>query len=87
MHKSLHPRDDVDRLYISRKERGIGRASIEDSVVASIQQPENYIEKHTEGLITEIINDTENTMANRMKINRKQKWYMLNAASVLEYIT
>ena len=32
MHKALHPRDDVDRLYLSRKEGGRGIASIEDSV-------------------------------------------------------
>ena len=38
MHKALHPRDDVDRLYVSRKERGRGLASIEDSVDASIQR-------------------------------------------------
>ena len=37
MHKALHLRDDVDRLYVSRKERGRGFASIEDSVDASIQ--------------------------------------------------
>ena len=37
MHKALHPRDDVDRLYVSRKEGGRGLASIEDSVDASIQ--------------------------------------------------
>ena len=37
MHKALHPRDDVDRLYVSRKEGGRGFASIEDSVDASIQ--------------------------------------------------
>ena len=37
MHKALHPRDDVDRLYVSRKEGGRGLASIEDSV--------DYIEK------------------------------------------
>ena len=30
--KALHPRDDVERLYVSRKERGKGFASIEDSV-------------------------------------------------------
>ena len=32
MHKALHPRDDVDRLYVSRKEGGRGLASIEDSL-------------------------------------------------------
>ena len=45
MQKALHPRDDVDRLYGSRKEGGRGLASIEDTVDASIQQLENYIEK------------------------------------------
>ncbi len=39
-------RDDVDRLYVSRKEGGRGLASIEDSVDASIQRLEDYIEKH-----------------------------------------
>ena len=34
MHKALHPRDDVDRLYVSRKEAERGLASIEDSVDA-----------------------------------------------------
>ena len=41
MHKALHPRDDVDRLYVSRKEGGRGLASIEDSVDASIQRLKN----------------------------------------------
>ena len=32
MHKALHPRDDTDRLYVSRKEGGGVVASIQDSV-------------------------------------------------------
>ena len=58
MHKALHPRDDIDRLYVSRKEGRRGLASIEDSVDASIQRLEDYIEKHERGLITAIRNDT-----------------------------
>ena len=73
MHKALHPRDDVDRLYVSRKERGRGLASIEDSLEASIQRLEDYVEKHEGGLITVIGNDTESTMDNRMSITRKHK--------------
>ena len=65
MHKALHPRD-VDRLYISRKEGGRGLASIEDSVDASIQRLEDYIEKHEGGLITAIKINTDNTIDNRM---------------------
>ena len=41
MHKSLPPRDDVDRLYVSRKEGGKELACIEDSVDASIQRLED----------------------------------------------
>ena len=62
MDKALHPRDDVDRLYVSKKEWGSELASIED------------IEKHERGLITAIGNNTDNTIDNRMKITRKQKW-------------
>ena len=43
MNKALHPRDDVDRLYVSRKEGGRGLASIEDSVDAPIQRFKDYI--------------------------------------------
>ena len=74
MHKALHPRDNVDRLYVSRKEGGRGLASTENSVDASIQRLEDYIEKHEGRLITTTRNDTDNTVTNRMTITRKQQW-------------
>ena len=37
IHKALHPRDDVDRRYVSRKEGEREPASIQDSVNVSIQ--------------------------------------------------
>ena len=74
MHKALHPRDDVDSLYVSRKEGGRGFASIEDHVDASIQRLKDYIQKHEGGLITATRNETVNTMNNTMTITRKQKW-------------
>ena len=74
MHKVLHPRDNVDRLYVSRKEGGRGLSSIEDSVDASIQRLEDNIEKHEWGLNTAIKKDTDNTVTNRMTITKKQKW-------------
>ena len=74
MHKAPHPKDDVNRLYISRKLGGRGLASIEDSVDASIQRLKDYIQKHEGGLITATKIDTENTMNNRRTIIRKQKW-------------
>ena len=74
MHKALDPRDDVDRLYVSRKEEGRRLASIEDSVDASIQRLKEYIHEHEGGLNTATRHKIENTMNNRMTITRKQKW-------------
>ena len=45
MNKALYPRDDVNRLCVSRKEWERGIASIEYSVDASIQRLEDYIKK------------------------------------------
>ena len=44
VHKTLHPRGDIDRLKGSRK-GGRGLVSIEDSVAASIQGLEDYTKK------------------------------------------
>ena len=74
MNKALHPGDNVDRLYISRKEGGRGLTSIENRVDASIQWLEDYKEKHERGMITAIINNTDNTIDNRITITRKLKW-------------
>ena len=74
MHKTLHPRYDVDRLYVPRKKGGRGLASIEDSVDTSMQRLEDNIEKYERGLITAIRNNTDNTIDNRMTKTRKQKW-------------
>ena len=74
MHKALHCREDVDRLCVSRKERGGGLTRIKDSVDASIQQLKDYIEKCRGKLITATRNNTDDTRINRTKIIRKQKW-------------
>ena len=74
MRKALPPRDDVDRLYVSRKERGRRLASIKYSVDASVQRLKDYIGKHEIGVITEIRIFTDNMMHNRMIITRKQNW-------------
>ena len=83
MHKAMHPRDDVDRLYVSRKKGGRGLASIEDSVDAWIRLKDS-IEKLEGGLLTATRNDIDKTKTTRndidktktngMTITRKQKW-------------
>ena len=67
MHKALHPRDDVDRLFVSRKEGGTGFISID----TSIQRLEDYIEKYGGNMITATRNNTDNTSINTTKITRK----------------
>ena len=74
MYKALHPRDDFDRLHVSRKDGGGGLANIEDSVDASIQQLEDYIEKWGGILITATRNNTDDTRIGSMEVTRKQKW-------------
>ena len=45
MYETLHPRDDIGRLYVSRKEGGKGLVSIENSVDTWIRWIEAYIKK------------------------------------------
>ena len=73
MHMALHPKDDVDRQYVPRKEGGRRLASIEDSIDTSTGL-EDYIEKHEGALITANRNNTDNAIDNRMTKTRKQKW-------------
>ena len=73
MYKALHPRYDVDRLYVSRKERGIELASIEKRVEASRQRREDYIEKHRRRLITATGKNTDESRTSKPEITRKQK--------------
>ena len=74
MHKALHPRDDVDRIYVSTREGGRGLATIEDRVDASRQRLEDYWIKCGGRLITTTRKITSNTRASKTKITRKQKW-------------
>ena len=48
MHKTLYSRNDVDRLYVSRKEGGRGFACIQVSLDALIQRLNDYIKKSAE---------------------------------------
>ena len=74
MHRTLNFRDDVSRLYVSRKEGGRGLTTNEYSVDASIQQLEDYLEKHGERLITATGDNNNNTRINITKLTRTEKW-------------
>ena len=74
MLKDLHPRDEPERRYVSRKEERRGLASIENSVYASIQRLKDSTEKHEGRLIIATRNNADNTRINGTDITRKQKW-------------
>ena len=73
MHKTLHPRDDVDKLYVPRKGGGRGLANIQDSVDALIQWQKDYIKKRGGRLIAAIRSNTDNTNIKQNKNNQKTK--------------
>ena len=67
MHKALHPRNDEDWLYVSRKEgRRRKLASFQYSIEASIQRIEDYVKKHKGRLIK------YNTHKKKRKKNKKK---------------
>ena len=51
MHRGLHPRSDVDRLYISRKKGGRGLKSVEDVVYEEKCSLFHYLSKSQEPLL------------------------------------
>ena len=81
MHKVLHPRDDVGRLYESRKEGGRGLTSNEDNIDASIQRLEDYIE-NCGGRLSHrkqywLHEDQQNNNNQKTKTGRKATLWML----------
>ena len=81
IHKALHSRDDVDGLYVSRKGEK-GNSSIEDSIDASIQRSEFFIEKCGGRLITATRNNTY-TRNNRKEIIKEIMGRKNNCIEVL----
>ena len=71
MHKALHARDDVDRLYESRKEGEKELASIQNNIDALIKRLEDYMKKYEGRLITATRDNTDNASIKRTKITRK----------------
>ena len=59
MLKTLHTRDDMDRMYVSREEGGRGLTSINDSVYTSIKGLYDDIKKSKERLITATRNSSK----------------------------
>ena len=74
MHKAVHPGDDVDRLYGSKRERKKDLLALKASIDASRERIKDYIEKCGGRLITASRNNTDDTRIKRTEITRKPKW-------------
>ena len=79
MHKALHTRNNIDRLYVPRKEGGRGSTSVEDCVDVAIHGLEKYSKKGEERLIIAASNSNVNlraknitTKSKKTKTERKQ---------------
>ena len=60
MHNGLHPRSNVDRLYIPRREGGRGLMSVEDIVNLATIGLKRYVKESKEKLLVAARGDTEN---------------------------
>ena len=72
---ALHPKADVDRLYIPRKEGGRGLVSIEDCVELAIRGLEVYVHGSEERLIQAVRGDKIDGLetASLLKRSKKEK--------------
>ena len=66
-HKAVHPRDNVDKLYVSIRGERRRLVCIKDSVDASIQRLEDYIEKGWGKLIAVTRNNINDTRSAERK--------------------
>ena len=75
MYGALHPKSDVDRLYIPRKEGGRGLISIEDCVELAMTGLEVYVDGSEERLIQAARGDKIDALevASALKRPRKEK--------------
>ena len=77
---TLHPRDDIDSLYVSRRRGGRGFPSIEDNMDERL---EDYTEKRGGRLITATRNNTDDTRTSRTTITRNKSGNKNNSMDVL----
>ena len=81
MHNGLHPRSNVDRMYIPRKDGGRGLMRVEDTVTLAKIGLERYVKESKERLIIAARGDNENTeidtgneFKRRIRQERKTRW-------------
>ena len=81
MHNALHPKSNVDRLYLPRKDGGRGLLGVEDTVNIAKVSWKRYVNNSTERLLSSlrIIEDdefieSEADVKKRKRTERKENW-------------
>ena len=81
MHNALHPKSNVDRLYLPRKDGGRGLLGVEDTVNIAKVSLKRYVNNSTERLLSSlrIIEDdafieSEADAKKRKRTERKENW-------------
>ena len=80
MHKAFHPKDDVDRLYVGRKDGGRGLISTEECVENAVLGLRGYVEKSKERLLSaandwyEESEETFDDLKKRRAAERQERW-------------
>ena len=72
IHEALLSRDDIDRLYVSRKEGGRGLASTEDSVDTSIDNTKRIKKPETTPTI-QGLTELEKKKKQKRKTNKNKR--------------
>lgn len=73
MHKALHPKSDVDRLYLPRKNGGRGLLNIEDTVEQAKVSLDNYVESSLEEFLVAARNVSDRGEVEDVKIFKERK--------------
>ena len=79
MHNAHHPKSNVERIYIPRKEGGRGLLNVEDTVNTAILGLEEYVVDSTERILSaarniEEVTETAKGFKKRKKNERRSSW-------------
>ena len=73
MHKGLHPRSNVDRVYIPRSEGGRGLQSVEDIIELAILGLQRYVQDSDERLIAAARGNEQKEFETEKELKEKKK--------------
>ena len=81
MHNALHPKSNVDRLYLPRKDGGRGLLGVEDTVHIASASLQRYVKCSTERLLSSLatlegdeINEPEVDLKKQKRMEREESW-------------